>query len=352
MKIEVIMNFLVYIFNITCFLSAFGMTIYWCFKYWKDEDLCVIDYKHFDDTHDDVYPVLSLCFANVIIDSKLKEYNVSFTAQMYENYLRGDAYYIGMEFVDFEEVSLHLKDFILGDNIWYKNGSNIGHTTPNYTPYITYSGFFNHLILNKCFGIKTNDKFIYQRFLGFNSSIFPNKNRPDHFFSVHIHMKGQFVLSENTRKDTWPAGKSITTMRFNLNQMEILKRRNKRKETCISNHFNYDEETLREHLEKIECRTPYQTTQRHLPICQAKEDMKAADYFNALKIKACTSLEFVTYRYEETNLIFKIIQSPFWVGMKLPRTFKEILMVKAVDIQTVIGNAGGYVGLFLGNNKT
>ena len=75
MKIEVNMHFLVYLFNFTCFLSAFGMTIYWCFKYWKDEDLCVIDYKHFDDTDDDVYPVLSLCFANVIIESKLKEYN-------------------------------------------------------------------------------------------------------------------------------------------------------------------------------------------------------------------------------------------------------------------------------------
>ena len=29
-------------------------------------------------------------------------------------------------------------------------------------------------------------------------------------------------------------------------------------------------------------------------------------------------------------------------------TYKEIIQVKAVDIQTVIGNAGGYVGLFCG----
>ena len=103
-------------------------------------------------------------------------------------------------------------------------------------------------------------------------------------------MKGQFVLSENTRKDTWPAGKNITTMRFNLNQMEILKRRSKRKESCISNHVNYDEETLREHLEKLGCRTPYQTTQKHLPICQAKKDLKAADYFNAPKVKFAQAL--------------------------------------------------------------
>ena len=79
--------------------------------------------------------------------------------------------------------------------------------------------------------------------------------------------------------------------------------------------------------------------------------MKEADYFFKTKTKACTSLEGVIYRYEETNLVYRIIQSPFWVGMKLPTSFKEITMVKAVDIQTVIGNAGGYVGLFLGINS-
>ena len=65
------MNFLKYTFNCACFFSAFGMTIYWYYKFWKDEDLCIVDYKHFDDSDDDVYPMLSLCFSNVIIESKL-----------------------------------------------------------------------------------------------------------------------------------------------------------------------------------------------------------------------------------------------------------------------------------------
>ena len=138
-------------------------------------------------------------------------------------------------------------------------------------------------------------------------------------------------------------------MRFNLNQMEMIKRRNKRHEACVSDQLNYDEQILTEHLKKIGCRAPYQTTQKHFPICKTKMKLKEADYFNATKIKACSSLEGVIYRYEEANLIYGVIQSPLWVGMRLPNTFKEILMVKAVDIQTVIGNAGGYVGLFLGN---
>ena len=35
-----------------------------------------------------------------------------------------------------------------------------------------------------------------------------------------------------------------------------------------------------------------------------------------------------------------------------PYHIKEIVMVKAVDIQTAIGNAGGYIGLFLGKSMS
>ena len=342
------MNFLKYTFNCVCFFSAFGMSIYWCYKFWKDEDLCTVDYKHFDESEDDVYPMLSLCFSNVIIESKIKEYDKTFSAESHTNYLRGDAYYKKMENIDFDNVTLHFEDYILGENIWYKNGTEVSNPSPTFIPKITYSGFFNHLFLNKCFGLQMINKYIFQRFVGFNSSIFPDGNRPDIFFGSSIHLDGKFVLSENTRKDTWPTGKNMTTMRFNINQMEILRRRNKKHEPCMVDQLDYDEEMLKKHLEKLECRAPYQTHRKDLPICQTKRKMKEADYFFTPKMRPCTSLEGVIYRYEETNLVYKIIQSPFWIGMKFPTSFKEIKMVKAVDIQTVIGNAGGYVGLFLG----
>ena len=40
----------------------------------------------------------------------------------------------------------------------------------------------------------------------------------------------------------------------------------------------------------------------------------------------------------------------FAVYLYFPRaTFKHIEMVRSFDIQTLIGNAGGYIGLFLGH---
>ena len=343
------MNLLKYFFHAACFFTAFAFVIYWFIEYSHDEDLVVVDYKTLAESQDDVYPMLSLCFSNIIIESKLKEYNKEFTVQNYTNYLRGDDYFDGMEKVDFEDVTLNFPDYLLGETLWYKNMSESNHPKLSYTPPITYSGFFNHLFLYKCYGVKMNDKNMWQRFVGFDSSIFPDGNRPDFDFSVNIMINGKFVLSENTRKDSWPAGKNITTMRFLVNQMEILKRRNKRNEPCIPDEFDYDKETLRQHLEKLNCRAPYQTNQNEFPICETKKKMKDADYFNKPKIKACTSLQGVIYRYEEVNLVYKNIQSPYWLGMKLPTSYKEIKMVKAVNFQTVVGNAGGYVGLFLGN---
>ena len=38
----------------------------------------------------------------------------------------------------------------------------------------------------------------------------------------------------------------------------------------------------------------------------------------------------------------------FWVSFDLPDQYKEITQIEEVSFQSVIGNAGGYIGLFLG----
>ena len=67
----------------------------------------------------------------------------------------------------------------------------------------------------------------------------------------------------------------------------------------------------------------------------------------------CNTYENVNFRFLESDFSWSQRGNPtvgeMTVGFKIPERFKEISQVKAVDIQTVIGNAGGYVGLFLGN---
>ena len=63
----------------------------------------------------------------------------------------------------------------------------------------------------------------------------------------------------------------------------------------------------------------------------------------------CTSMEDIRYAFYESDVDYEG-SDWFWIMVRFPDTFMEIVQVRAVDIQTVIGNAGGYVGLFLGND--
>ena len=66
--------------------------------------------------------------------------------------------------------------------------------------------------------------------------------------------------------------------------------------------------------------------------------------------KACTSLADITFTYDEFDFEQKG-DDWFHVAIIYPHQYKEIVMVRAVDIETVIANAGGYIGLFLGKHS-
>ena len=140
-------------------------------------------------------------------------------------------------------------------------------------------------------------------------------------------------------------------MNFVLQGIEILKKRDKTAEPCLPDGVNYDEIILNDHLGKVGCRAPYQKTIENWKICESREKFRAASY-DAMRFKfskmACTSAATITFIYEEKD--YDLMGSDlFHVYTLFPNQYKEIVMVRAVDIQTAIGNAGGYIGLLLGN---
>ena len=157
-------------------------------------------------------------------------------------------------------------------------------------------------------------------------------------------------ISEWAIRDT----KDKYIMQFGIHQVEVLRRRNKRIERCISDDVNYDQKMIDDLLDGIRCKAPYQNPTKDLSICSSKKSMKQT-MFNISSSPhflkpACTSIENINYRYSEMDVKDKEdYKDMFWLGLKYPDKFKDIHQVRAVDIQTVIGNAGGYVGLFLGS---
>ena len=336
------------------------MTVYWCYRFWKDEDLCLVDYKSYDSSLDVDYPMLSFCLRDPFIESRIQQYNDTLTSEKYENYLMGLEYYDEFESIDFNDVTADLSEYIHAEKISFNNGTFIERTYPDEIfgkPMTTYAGdIYQTGCIYKCFGLRMQKKNIVTGYFGFNKSVFGSRNFND--VVTLIHFQNQIMLSLSTYKSEWPSfqNKSVTeySMDFTITQVEVLKRRNKRTKPCIPNAISFDETVMNDYIEKNGCRAPYQNTTNDTPVCSTIKGMKGAYYDLLLKIgekPPCTSIKNIMYNYEEIKDYSNWGgHGPdyFWISLTFPNEFKEISQERAVDMQTVIGNAGGYVGLFLG----
>ena len=102
-----------------------------------------------------------------------------------------------------------------------------------------------------------------------------------------------------------------------IEDLEILKQRNSRNRKCSKHIDNYDNTVIDEILAKQRCRPPYLTTHNSYPECNNKKKVKNE------------------YAY-------------IWsITIQYPEEARIITQSKDVDVHSLIGNIGGYLGLFL-----
>ena len=256
-----------YIFNLACFATAFGMTVLWLYRYSLDEDNVQMDVKQFN-FEEGQYPMVSFCLFDPFIEAKLKLYNETLTGEIYKEILYGSTSYNGANDITFDEVTLNLADFHLSEGVGLINGTFIRGLHPDHQelPQVTYAGFIKNKNFIKCYGLQANFKNLDYMFFGFNSSLYPNGIRPTSKRStwVVLHLPNQVSLSWSSGKNSWPKRyeKKEYYMAFKLQQIDILKRRNKRKYPCLSDDLNFDQVILDDYLEKVGCKAPYQKTNK------------------------------------------------------------------------------------------
>ena len=117
-----------------------------------------------------------------------------------------------------------------------------------------------------------------------------------------------------------------------------------------------DNYIMKDYLNNVGCRAPYQVTMKHLPLCSSKEKMKQSMInINSDIIERypppCRSAEKISYGFVEeaaancSGLCFGVVK--FTLNLFNDR-YKEITQTKAIDFHAVVGNSGGYIGLFCG----
>ena len=334
------------------------MTIFWFHKLLKDEDLCQVDFKSIETLTEGNYPMLSVCLWNPFIDYKIIHYNNSLSVLKYMKFLEGKAYYNGIEKIAFDEITLDIGDFYIGDSITFQNGTIIRGKRPNFLndiPRVSYTSIQEGVLI-KCFGLQFQHTNVASATFGFNASIFRDKKIAHPNFSIFFHMPNKTLLSKNTKKVLkWPkeTHNDEIFMDFVLQEIKVLKRRSNKKDApCLSDELNYDETILDDYIQKVGCKAPYQKTKKNFKVCNSTEEMKEASFnkFQKSKKVACKSTETITFDYQEINFNLKG-SDWFHFNIAFPDRFEEIVMVQAVGIQTAIGNAGGYIGLFLGKTR-
>ena len=209
-----------------------------------------------------------------------------------------------------------------------------------------------------CQGMEINDKFkrkvanfivYYNRNATIDSMLVPKGNAflmfyyPNQFLlsPINIYM---FSLSSNQSSNNY--------LYCNIDGIELLKRRNKFKESCTPGFSSFDNFALRHHLESNLCRPSYITNNENYPIC-SQEKMKSAKYdmyenkYNEKFSKPCGTLSKIDYTYA-LDPIYSEVKERFAIAVIYPEKVKIITQTQSVDLHALIGNIGGYIGLFLG----
>ena len=354
-------------FKLLCILVTLSLVIWCCYEFSKDEDICEVHFKKFRGDEDSVYPDLGFVLPNRFNETALRTYGKNFNEENYRSFLRGIYWDDKMLDVDYDMVSMKLKDYLiqtcffetvqdkLAERSLYCKKDFIFERNDNFGD----AGFILHLPPNKP---------IYSASIKLRSSIFQDGIRPNVQFIVLFAYPNHFYRSFSSSFYTWELRNNDSArhynMRFSLKRMEVIRKRKKKSNGCVKLD-NFDAEVRENIIEKFGCRPIMWANNRSEPLCKTKEsvhkimsehyDQVIQHTANKTYLEPCLNIENLQIDYTERDVSSLEVNSDDggegWFEIQftiMTNKFKEIKQVRKYGIQSLVGNAGGYIGLCLG----
>ena len=362
-------------FKVCCTLATIFMVGFWILKFQKNEDVSVFEYKEINEFEDLVYPEVSLCLMNPFLIDKIKEIDNNASLNKYVEYLKGiqsiDEIY---QEIDFNNVTLDLFEYLTHYHIQMIDGneSKMYDISRNCLgkkkcPLVKFKNNFNGFwrgTFFRCFGAEIEKQFatkIKQLALIFKDSLaspiikIQEANALQGVVSVKFNYPQQMLKGSEVLKYIWkkPNESRVHNM-FQITSMEVLKRRNKENSPCLLDWMHFDDTVLKKHLKEVGCSAPYLNSGK--PPCITKEKMSESLY-EMTKVKSkhslqpCQEMSDIRYTFEivePQNISQLNVTTPLNVWVDFPNRIKVITQSQSIDVQALIGNIGGYLGLFLG----
>ena len=349
-----------YVFTITCAIAVAGVAGYWVYKYRiEDRDIGVVDYLSLEEAEDVDFPDLSICLINPFSELKLNAISPEFNSSSYLDYLKGNRFNISYESIPYENVSLDMNDYFLhATETWMNNTDVMLNSSQHIDHKYIFTGFNSYGQIMKCFSIQTNvsqNRYIQKIGVHYDTTKFiadwNNILEPKVKFGLKFHLPGQFFVGDEPEWFEWfLVTDPPDIFRIGVYELEIIKRRNSRNKQCSEDSKTYDENILMRHVSKQGCRAPSLNVDDTYQLCKTARKIKESrmSYAKVKLIdypKPCHRISKIRLWDEtETNVAKELT---FYISY--PEEFKVITQSKEVDIHGLIGNVGGYIGLFLGN---
>ena len=364
-------------FHIICICATLAMTC-WCFlKYCLDKDVSLVAFVTFNHNDNNIYPALTICFWNPFLNEKLMKYGSGINVSTYSKFLQGKHWDKRMMGIDYDDVTVSIEDYLtevgfqfsnFSTRQWHKDfkiGRQNIYSMPNF--YVS-----SRNGENKCFSFTipyVSQTPIISFFTRMNSSIFPNGKRAAYpsfdgsnlnagGFMAFLHYPGEHFRSYFDKKYSWPERTNNTKnydMVLTVKNMEVLKHRNKPDEPCNQDWKNDDAIVMQKIMHRVGCKPPHWKIKANLKACSSKEEIAQFKWPTYATLQnfppPCQVIEKLQYDYEEYDDKYSQANESSWFGISLffpEPSYKEIKQVQAYDLESFVGNTGGYIGLFLG----
>ena len=355
-------------FKIVCGLAACFMIGYWVQRYHEDEDKKGMEFKDLKSSLDMPYPELSLCITNPFIPEKFKNHHSNVTMDDYRQYIRGNGtFHENYNKINYSEVTLNILEYVSDVRVtidgkpWIKHFENC---TGDRCSFLLRENNFNGFVygdFNKCFSIGFEQR-CSESLSGFKVNFRSElthilhqmksaaNDRYDVQVSTTLSYPKQFLATNDHYNIIWQTLSSQGTGEWIIiKAMDVLIRRNTIGEPCDENWKIYDKLVLKEHISSVECKSPYLNHTGSL--CNTTEEVIDSMYdADAVKDKyhihsPCQEATDIKYTSHQVN---DGIDGTLYVKVIYPNFVKVISEVQSIDIHTLIGSIGGYIGLFLG----
>ena len=374
------------IFHVTCIFLALYCVGCCFYNYYLDLDVSLVEHRKFDSGKDSIGPSVSLCLFDPFSENRFNENVLGFNKTSYTSFLAGEFWDERMLHTDFNKVTKNLDEYLFGywvqwRNLTWKFYPPAAIAEGFRKPYLSYSGFLLEWLI-KCYSVDIpSNAMLFGVF--FNRSFFPNNIRPSfQGFGMTIHYPNQLLKSVSTMKVSWPNGEAKSnhslSMQIKLNSFELTIRRNSRKNSCNPDLQNDDYVASELSLDKLFCHPPYYNWKSKYPICKTTDQLTKVKNLilksrNELQ-EPCQSAEKIIYDHNDlsvpikefyenqaintflyktgipTEQIEEWLTTGFDITVLIPENkFKAIVHQQAYGFTNLIGNSGGYIGLFLGN---